>query len=105
MVPKLNLLATLPENRSSKSSVKSIHEVKEESNPFIPKLEVKEEVKLLEDRPFKPQTIMTPKMGQLDYSNLDFLLDPNVDFDPNMLLQGSKEILSVIGSMNQMIDS
>jgi len=48
---------------------------------------------------------MTPKMGQLDYSNLDFLLDPNVEFDPNMLLQGSKEILSVIGTMNQMIES
>ena len=44
-------------------------------------------------------------MGQVDYSNLDFLLDPNVDFDPNILLQGSKEILSLIGSMNQMIDA
>jgi len=49
VIPKLNLLAALPENRSSKSSIKSIHDVKEESNPFIPKIEVKEEVKLLED--------------------------------------------------------
>ena len=83
IVPKLNLLAALPENRSSTSSIKSIKSAtKEDHNPFSAKNEVKEEIKIKEERP--PQMkIMTPKIGAIDYSNLDFLLDPTVDFDPN----------------------
>jgi len=58
IVPKLNLENALPLNWDSLVSFKeeeeSKEEIKEEINPFIKAVEIKEDVKLIEEKLYKP---------------------------------------------------